>query len=324
MNLLDLQPTVVSKDLKGKFVEIYGREKVGKTTLATQFPHNIIAGFEHGTNAISGAYIQDILKWSDFKAFIKELKKPEVKEKFWTVTIDTAGVAWDQCVAYICLQEGVDKIGDIPYGGGYDMAKKEFESCIRLITQLGYGIVIIAHAATRLESDANNNSVEIVYPDIPKRPREIINRLVDMIAYLGQDENGERWIYTRQTATITAGSRFSNIAPKIPLSYEALVDAISEAITKSEKEDGMVTTDAPVTIPTEGPKADFGETMSAIKACAVALHNAEKMTQYNKIVAEYLGKGKNVKDCTEDQIDIMLLILDDLKDYIAENNIPME
>ena len=43
--------------------------------------------------------------------------------------------------------------------------------------------------------------------------------------------------------------------------------------------------------------------------------------KYNKIVAEYLGKGKKVNECDESQLYMMLLILDDLNDYVKANNI---
>jgi hypothetical protein len=39
--------------------------KVGKTTLACQFPKNLLLGFEHGWNAIAGAKAVDITKWSE-------------------------------------------------------------------------------------------------------------------------------------------------------------------------------------------------------------------------------------------------------------------
>ena len=37
-NLLNLEPTSISRDLKGKFLLVYGEAKVGKTTFAAHFP----------------------------------------------------------------------------------------------------------------------------------------------------------------------------------------------------------------------------------------------------------------------------------------------
>ena len=51
------------------------------------------------------------------------------------------------------------------------------------------------------------------------------------------------------------------------------------------------------------------------------MNKMEKMSEYSKIVVEYLGKGKAVKDCNESQADILMLILSDLRDWGAENDL---
>lgn len=71
VDLLTLQPSVISRDLKGKFICLYGIPKSGKTSLACEFPKNLLLGFEHGWNAISGAMAVDIPKWSDFKLYLR-------------------------------------------------------------------------------------------------------------------------------------------------------------------------------------------------------------------------------------------------------------
>ena len=42
-----------------------------------------------------------------------------MKEKFDTISLDTIGLAWDRCIEYIGDKNDVEKINDIPYGGGY-------------------------------------------------------------------------------------------------------------------------------------------------------------------------------------------------------------
>ena len=46
--------------------------------------------------------------------------------------------------------------------------KKEFEGALRKITMLGYGIVLIAHSAARVEKTADGSEVEIISPEMPK------------------------------------------------------------------------------------------------------------------------------------------------------------
>lgn len=65
IDLLSIQPTVISKDLRGKYVMLYGKAKSGKTTAAAQFPKALLLAFEKGYNAIGGVMAQDITKWSE-------------------------------------------------------------------------------------------------------------------------------------------------------------------------------------------------------------------------------------------------------------------
>ena len=95
IDILNLKPTVISRDLKGKYILIYGKPKCGKTTLASKFPKNLLIAFEKGYNAINDIYAQDINSWSEFKQVLKQLKRPEAQELFHTITIDTTTIAYE-------------------------------------------------------------------------------------------------------------------------------------------------------------------------------------------------------------------------------------
>lgn len=327
IDIFNIQPTVISRDLKGKFVCIYSLPKVGKTSLACQFPNNLLLGFEHGWNAIAGAKAVDITKWSDFKLVLRQLEKPEARTMYDTVTIDTVGIAWQMCEDYICAQNGVQKIGDIPWGGGYTACKKEFEGALRKITQLGYGIVIIAHVEKRLEKRADDDEVEILGPAIPKRAYDIVNQLVDIIGYIDvtwdEQGNSERWLYTRKTPTIMAGSRFKYLAPKIRFGYNELVNAIADAIEKSEKLDGAVVVDRIEDTSVE--QMSFGDIRKEAEALWHQLVNAdpenpnmENAKRILKRVEMIFGKTMKLSEITEDQTDLYYLVLLDMKDIAAE------
>ena len=320
IDIFNIQPTTISRDLKGKFVCIYSLPKVGKTSLACQFPKNLLLAFEKGYNAIGGAKPVDIMKWSDFKLVLRQLEKPEARQLYDTVTIDTVGLAWDMCEQFTCAQNGVQKIGDIPWGGGYSACKKEFESCLRKITQLGFGLVVIAHVDKRTEKRADDSEVEILGPAIPKRAYEIVNQLVDIIGYIDvswdEEGNSERWLYTRKTPTVMAGSRFKYLAPKIKFGYQELVSAISDAIDKSEKLDGAVV------VETIEQKIEESLDYKAIRAEASELwqklvaQDEENATIILKKVEMIFGRPMKLSEITEDQVDLFNLVLLDMKDML--------
>lgn len=168
IDILNIQPSVISRDLRGKYVLLYGKAKVGKTTAACSFPNSLLVAFERGYNAIGGVRAVDVTKWSEFKTVLKQLEKPEAQKLYDTIIIDTITIAWDYCEQYICTQNGVQKINEIAWGGGYSACKKEFEGALRKITMLGYGIVLIAHNTSRVEKTAEGSEIEIISPELPK------------------------------------------------------------------------------------------------------------------------------------------------------------
>ena len=324
IDIFSIKPSVISRDLKGKYVLIYGKEKSGKTTAAASFPKALLCAFERGYNGLGGVMAADISSWSDFKTVLRQLEKPEAKELYQTIIIDTVSIAWDQCEQFICRQNGVQKIGDIPWGGGYTASKKEFEGALRKITMMGYGVVLIAHNASRIEKTADGSEIEIIYPDLPKRAAEICNGIVDIIGYIGTEwENGEakRWLYTRETPTLFAGSRFKYMAPKIPFGYNELVAAIAEAIEKSEKEDGVTVVDSAALV-SSIDKIDFNAVRAEAQDLWVKLVGTgdeakpEVASAILKKIEMTMGRRMKLSEFTEDQAELLQLVVDDMKDML--------
>lgn len=290
--------------------------------MACQFPKNLLLAFEKGYNAIAGIKPVDITKWSDLKLVLRQLEKPEARLLYDTVTIDTVGIAWEMCEQFVCAQNGVQKIADIPWGGGYSACKKEFESCLRKITQLGYGLVIIAHVDKRTEKRADDSEVEILGPAIPKRAYEIVNQLVDIIGYIDvtwdEEGNTERWLYTRKTPTVMAGSRFKYLAPKIKFGYQELVNAISDAIDKSEKLDGATVVETSELI--MGEALDYKKIRERASALWTDLveRDEDNAAVILKKVEMIFGRSVKLSEITEDQVDLFNLVVLEMEDMLQE------
>lgn len=116
IDIFNLQKTVISKDLSGKYILIYSKPKVGKTSFAAQLKRNLILATEIGTNAIDDLNVVPIMKWAEVKQVLKQLRDPKARELYDTVTFDTISIAADLVEKHIVSREGVDSIRDIPYG----------------------------------------------------------------------------------------------------------------------------------------------------------------------------------------------------------------
>lgn len=320
IDILSIEPTVISRDLKGKYLLLYGKPKTGKTTMASRFPKNLLIAFEKGYNAIDGIKAVDINKWSEFRQVLRQLEKPEAQAMYDTITIDTTTIAYEMCEQFVCSQNGVQSIRDIPWGQGWTLVKKEFETCLRKITMLGYGLVLISHIEMRKEKTADDSEIEILAPSMPKRCYEVVNQIVDIIGYIAtewdDDGNSHRWLYTRQTPTVMAGSRFPYLAPKIKLGYDELVAAINEAIDKQRDIDGATVVDKIEKKQEE--ELSFEEIRDeAQKIWAKLVNadpaNAEKVLKKVEII---FGRKLKLSEITEDQKEPFFLVLLEMRDMV--------
>lgn len=318
IDILAIQPQVISRDLRSKYLLLAGAPKIGKTEFCTMAPDALVLAFEIGTNARPGAMIQKIDTWSTFKLVLRQLEKPEAKAKYSTICIDTVAIAYDLCEQFICAQNGVQKIGDIPYGGGYAALSKEFDSSLRKITMMGYGLIMTCHLK---ESSDENGEITGYKPDLNNRCLKIVNGLVDIIGVITQtwDENGEshRWIQTRSTPTIVAGSRYKYLAPRIPFGYNEFLEALSQAIDKEQENGAVVTDTAPVDT---FEKLDY----KAIRAEASELwttlveKDPENAPAILKKVEIIFGRPMKLSEITEDQVDLFNLVVLDMRDMLKD------
>lgn len=244
--------------------------KTGKSTFGSQLPRALFMNFEQGTNALAGIRSMPIMKWTDAKKVLSELRQPKAREMYDSIVVDTASIAWQLCEKYICQREGVDSIRDIPWGGGWTMLKNEFQEFWREITLLGFGILFIAHSKDKPTEmrDEDGEAITAVCPDLPNQCYTIINSIVDIIGYLqvqmNPDGSSERFLYTRSTPYVFAGSRYQYLAPKIKFGYQELVDAIGDAIDMAVERDGAQVTDH--TEIAQVRARPFQETMDEAKA----------------------------------------------------------
>lgn len=318
VDILSIQPQVISRDLRSKYILLAGAPKIGKTEFCCQSPDALILAFEIGTNARPGAMVQRIDTWSTFKLVLRQLEKPEAKEKFSTICIDTVSIAYDLCEQFICGQAGVQKIGDIPYGGGYASLSKEFEASLRKITMMGYGLIMTCHLKEINDDDGKTIGYK---PDLNNRCLKIVNGLVDVIAVITQTWNekgeSERWIQTRSTPTITAGSRYKYLAPRIPFGYNEFVKALGEAIDKEQEHGAIVVDTIDNNVEEKMSYTDIRNEASALWTELVN-KDPENANRILKKVEMIFGRKLKLSEITEDQADLFELVLLDMRDMVNE------
>ena len=334
LNLLEIAPHQVSRDLRGYSVFFYGEPKSGKTTIATKFPRHLLLAFEKGYNAIPGAMAQPLNSWGEFRKVLTQLKDPRVKAMYETIIIDTADIAYDLCERYICANAkrtdggfGVDSVADIPFGKGYNMVAAEYDECLRSIVQMDYGLVLISHAVDKTFKDERGIEYNQIVPTLGNKPRNIVSRMCDIIGYSrgvqNDDGTSSTKLFMRGTPRYVAGSRFKYTPDYIDFTYKDLVKAIGDAIDKQMEEDGSeyFTDERSNLYESTMQELDFDELMETFNGIIQSLVQSETEEKFAtywqprivQITDKYLGKGMKVTQCSRDQVEALDLIITDLQ-----------
>ena len=323
ISLTKLKPHKVSRDLSGYITYIYGPGKIGKTTFGSQMPNALILAFQKGYNTLPNIYAQDVTSWSEMKIVLRELKKPEVKQMFHSIIIDTIDIAAAACEKYIISQAGVDTLNQIPYGQGWTRVKREIEDTFRAVTQLGYAVLFISHDKDKTFTREDGTQYNQIVPTLSNSYNLIIKDMVDIYCYAHtviRDGESKRVLTLRSLDnTIDCGSRFKYMVPEISFSYDSLVTALNNAIDEEAKHTGQefITNERNTEIAIS--ELNFDELMRDFSNLINTI--SEDQMQYyapriTEITDKYLGKGKKVSNATRDQSEQIFLIVEDLKEML--------
>lgn len=271
---LDLKPNRVSKQLESYAYLIAGGRKTGKTTELSHFPNSVILEFEKGAHCIPGSYRVPIKNWDDFEAKIRLLERPETKERFSMIIIDTA----EKCFKFACdkivnqynikmqnasLQgnnrkvEYMEDMSDVTTIAGtrgnhwnkaYDLLDNAFT---KIFKQLNYGLGITTHLTEKqitIKKGEEDVTYTVVDYALNERVQRLINELVDVSCIVKNEkvkiEGTDQVViqpmcYFRSDGHINSGNRFKYLNGKVPFKYENFSHAILKAIEKEEEELGL-------------------------------------------------------------------------------------
>ncbi len=322
-DIFNPQVSVVAKGLEGKVITIYGSNNLGKTKQATRMNKPFYLGFEKGIRAISGIPFLPINNWRDFKKINKQLTDPKTldkaKELYQTIIFDEVYTSALYCQDFLCKKHGVETVGE--GNNGYGLWKEyetEFWTEIDKLLGTGYTLIFISHQEETKEGKA-----------IPKGDKRSIKPIIDnsdIVVYLtsnGVDEDrnvikSSAWF--AETDKFFARSRFDYIDTYLEeFTAENLGQVIAEAIERQEKVEGVKAVSyGEQQERFKSDELNYDELMEEIKTLGGQLAGEGRLDEVNEIVEKQLGKGRKVTECTKNQVQVMSVILDELKDLLVE------
>jgi len=318
------QISQIAEGLEGKMILVYGNNSTGKTKQGTRMKKPFYLGFEQGIRAISGVPFLPINNWRDFKKINKQLTDPKTlakaKELYQTIIFDEVYTASQYCQDYICKKYGVETIGEGNNGYGlWKEYEKEFWTELDRLMKAGYTLYFIGHAEYSKEEGK-------IVPKGDVRSMKVVRNNADIVVYLtsnGVDENGKVILssaWFAETDKFFARSRFDYIDTYLEtFTAENLEKVVIEAIRKQEEAEGIkaVSFEEQKKL-FESEELDYDELMNEIKEVGAKLTELDKLEELTEIVEKHLGIGAKVTQCTKNQVQVMAVILDEIKELLEE------
>jgi len=355
IDLMNLEPQKVSTDVSSYSMLVYGNVKSGKTT----FVHDLYGErvlhimTEKRYKALEGAMVQYVSSWAEYMQVLTQLRKPELKERFDVVSIDTIDNLLPLLEKFVAAKYGEAQLGERTdiWGADWTDAKTMWRNGMQMIEREGYVPAFVSHAiqntvqvpkANMLEADAQQLTsynettdkktgaqyIEFLQyqPDIKPKYLAIINNMVDNILYIDTTVDGagneQRVIRLRGTLQYQAGSTFKNITPVISLSSEAYKKAIADAV--EQVDDANKTDVRQADADTSDTKLDYNALMAEAQQIGQAMFKADKMDKVTVVVERIFGKDKKLTQATEQQVEQLSLAVSELKDVAESEGVKIE
>lgn len=194
MSFLERIKTMVAD--KPPRILIYGESKIGKTTLASEFPKAVFLQLEDGENdiAVQGWNRSDIQSFGDVMEAMRELYEGE--HDFATLVVDSTSELQALIYEETCARgdekgNAKRRIEDFGYGKGYVYAVnvwKEFLDALNML-RVGRGMtcVLIGHAKVDRFDDPETVSYSRYEIDLHDRAQKLLVREMDAILLVKRD-----------------------------------------------------------------------------------------------------------------------------------------
>lgn len=299
MNLLELQPTVVSRDLRDYSMMITGASGIGKTELAVNIygkERSLVLAFENSIKGISGIYGVDVDSYATLSSYVTQLENPQMREKFDTIIIDTLFLL-DHCIEKsITDAYGVDLIKDaLKWNAGFKIVDKKFLSILKRLQKAGYTLCYIAHPATK-KIKINGVEIDTLEPKVSNRIKDLLMPEIDIRLFCFTDNENNRKIATQQTVYYDARCRVAEMTPILDFDAELLKEEFAKGIDRKQANGGLIVDKLEKV---EEVERTFEETMEYLtKDLATKAQEQGKMADANRIIVSTLGRDEEGKPRT--------------------------
>lgn len=225
-------------------VLLYGPEKTGKSTFASQAPNPIFLCADSGTEHLNVDRFPAPETWAQALGYIRELQHGG--HGYRTLVVDP--VNFLEPLIHTSITGSSDVAIDAIKGkdaNGYVAAKNQFEvlkKALELVWLAGINILIVGHSESKRHDPPDGESYDRFTLAMNEKCAGILKRWVDHILFVRQDAFGKYdkktkkskaegtgavYMYTQWSPAFDAGNR-ARLPASMPLSWREFADALHD------------------------------------------------------------------------------------------------
>lgn len=216
---LSVTNLVRKKSDKPPLIVIYGRGKMGKTTLASEFPNPVFIQTEDGGGCIELSSFTDgaMQNYSEVEEALESLASED--HTFKTLVIDSVTQLESLIWKRICSENNWNSIEDPGYGRGYVEADTAWRDFTKAVTWLrdnkAMNIVMIGHEDVKVAEDEEREDYKRHMLRLHKRADAILREHVDIVGFLNQAITLDKGKSGKEKArAVGSGQRQLNLSPR--------------------------------------------------------------------------------------------------------------
>jgi len=196
-----------SSNLIDYSILLYGAKKIGKTSLAAQFPDAYFLSCEPGTKALE-VFASPVNSWKEFEAYISLLEKG--KTDYNTVVVDTVDILYEYAFKHICKKQMIEDPNDEnDFGKTWKRIRGLFTDGIMRLLNLNMGVILISHDTEKEVELRDGTVVDRVQPTMSRQAMEVVEAIVDIICNYAYCDD-KRTLRIDGTQSTVAGCRLEN------------------------------------------------------------------------------------------------------------------
>lgn len=275
--LNNIQPNKPEASLEGYFLALHAKSKFGKTTFAYNLikehyngdmSKGLLVATEKGFKTLGGInaievsdfdYVdredpdhpEDANKFG-FMELVEELIENKATIPYRFLVIDTVTALERYATQYVLSKQGIadgkryKDITDIEWGKGYSLLAEAIYAQIELLTNAGFGVLVIGHSKTKTIKQRDGFEYDFTGFNVQNKTADIIEREADIIMYgettLGRKSKTDKSIVTerklkfRSNGEVLCGARFSNFPEEIGVDPKEFLEAFEAGVASANEE----------------------------------------------------------------------------------------